>query len=350
MLNKSALYKRNLDIVLEALPDIVTMKGKSILITGATGMIGSMLVDLLLYADKEYGYDISVYAMGRSMKRLEARFATYSGDKNLHFVEHNVIEPLQMSEEVDFIIHAASNAHPAAYATDPVGTLLGNVVGMKNMLELARERKSSRVVYVSSGEVYGQLGEEDIPISEEKSGYVNPIAARSCYPSGKRAAETLCVAYSQQYMVDTVIVRPSHVYGPTATQEDSRASTQFVNNAINHQDIVMKSDGLQQRSYCYVADCISAILTVLFRGKTAEAYNIANSKSNVTIREFAEKVSCYGNIDITFENPEDDEKKGYTPITRAVLDSKKLMALRWVGKFDIDDGIKDTISILKEIK
>lgn len=349
MFSRSIVYQKNLDVILESLPDVSKFHERTILITGATGMIGSMLVDVLLYANKRYGYDISVYAMGRSLGKLEVRFQTCLENRNLHFIEQDVLETLDVEGDIDYIVHAASNAHPAAYADDPVGTLLGNVVGMKNMLELAKLKKAKRVIFVSSGEVYGQVEERDIPISEEKSGYVNTTEVRSCYPSGKRAAETLCVAYSEQYGVDTVIVRPSHVYGPTATKEDSRASTQFINNAICNQNIVMKSAGLQQRSYCYVADCVSAILTVLSCGRKKEAYNIANPDSNVTIREFAEKVSYYGGIDILFENPEDNEKKGYTPITRAVLDSTKLMELDWVGKFDIDKGIQDTLSILKEI-
>lgn len=350
MLSESIVYQKNMDAALEFLPDLQALRGKNVLITGASGMIGSALADMLLYADKKYGYCLSVYAIGRSRKKLEARFCSCLGNSRLQLLEHNVMEPFKIDAEIDYIVHAAGNAHPAVYASDPVGTLLGNVDGVKNMLELARQKKAERLVYVSSGEVYGQLGEEDIPICEEKSGYVDPVEVRSCYPSGKRAAETLCAAYARQYGVDAVVVRPSHVYGPTASAEDSRASTQFISRVVEGQDIVMKSDGLQQRSYCYVVDCASAILAVMLRGRSAEAYNIANPDSNVTIREFAEKASQSGGTNIVFEHPEDSERQGYTPITRAVLDSSKLMGLGWKGLFGINTGINDTIKILKEVQ
>lgn len=350
MFFKSQEYQKELKGIADIIPSAGLLRNKDILITGATGMIGSALVDVLLYLNKNYGYCIKVYALGRDIKRLEERFVSYNQEDGLHLLEHNVVSPLVMDKVPEYIIHAASNAHPYLYESEPVETLLGNVEGTHNMLELARLGKNSRMLFISSGEIYGQLGETDIPVSEEASGYVNTMEFRSCYPSGKRAAETLCAAYAKQYNTDVVVARPCHIYGPTALSSDSRAASQFIRQACLKKDIIMKSSGLQRRSYCYVADCISAILFILLKGCHSQAYNIANKESNVTICEFAEKAAKYGESRVIFEKPAKTEKAGYTPIIHAVFNSSKLENLGWQAQYGIDTGIRNTIEILNGLE
>ena len=344
---KSQIYRSDLEVSLASVPSLDLLKGCSVMICGATGLIGSFLTDMLLDFNKNHDGHIKIYAMGRNMERLQKRF-DFSA-KSLHFLEHDVTQPLLFDFSVDYIIHAASNAYPASFNQDPVGTLLGNVLGTKNLLEYGMTHDMRRLLFVSSGEVYGQ-GTSDIEAYEETySGYVDPMSPRSCYPNGKRVSETLCSSYSKQYGVDVVVARPCHTYGPNVTDLDNRANVQFVNNVLKGEDIVMKSAGLQVRSYCYIADCASALLTVLLNGGKGEAYNISNPDSVVSIAGFAGEVAEQAGRKLVYADPDSVDLAERSPISRQVLDAKKLCQLGWKGQYPLHKGISHTLGILKEI-
>lgn len=345
-LYKSAVYANDLKSAVDSVQNIEALRGKAVMITGATGLIGSFLVDMLLTYNRTDSAAIDIYAVGRSIERLKNRFTGVNSDK-LHLIEHDVNTYFSYDFNTDYIIHAASNAYPAAFNTDPVGTILSNLMGTNYLLDYAKSHNTKRFLFVSSGEVYGQGDPSLDAFCESYSGYVDPTEPRSCYPSSKRAAETLCVSYTKQYALDTVIVRPCHTYGPNTTKSDNRANAQFVNNAVAGQDIIMKSAGTQMRSYCYVADCASAILTVLIKGKSCEAYNIANRDARVTIAGFAAAVANAVGKKVVFENPTQTDNAERTAITYAVLDSKKLYDLGWNGRYSVEDGIANTIRVLK---
>ncbi len=345
-LYNSATYMQDLQNAIASTRDIEKLRGSAVMITGATGLIGSFLVDMLLCYNKD-GADIDIYALGRSRERLEKRFNGAVTDK-LHFVEHDVNGKPAFDFAVDYIIHAASNAYPVAFANDPVGTVLSNVVGTNYLLEYAKAHDTKRFLFVSSGEVYGQGDPTLEAFPETYSGYVDPTQARSCYPASKRAAETLCVSYTKQYGLDTVIVRPCHTYGPNTTGSDNRANVQFVNSAMAGENIVMQSRGTQMRSYCYIADCAAALLTVLLCGESCEAYNLANPQARVTIAGFAEAVARATGVQVLFAQQEEVPKDQQTPITYAVLDSDKLCALGWEGKYCVDKGVLNTVKILSD--
>ena len=309
---------------------------KSIMISGATGLIGSFVVDMLLELNKNQSAGIEIYASGRNLSRLEKRFDAVKTD-NLHYIEHDICTVPQFDFDVDYIINAASNAYPAVFANDPVGTITGNIIGTDNLLNYALKHNAERFLFVSSGEVYGE-GEGIEAYYESYSGYVDPVLPRSCYPVSKRAAETLCVSYTKQFNLDTVIVRPCHTYGPTVTGSDNRANAQFVNNALAGENIVMKSKGLQMRSYCYVADCASALLSVLTSGKTGEAYNIANENARVTIAGFAQTVAELTGKEVIFDVPRESDIAQRSNISYAVLDSKKIQQLGWKACYSVRDG------------
>lgn len=344
-LYKSATYIGDLESSVASVRHIETLRGSSVMITGATGLIGSFLVDMLLTYNRLSDAQIDIYAVGRSRRRLEERFKDVLTEK-LHLTEHDVNKTPSFDFRADYIIHAASNAYPAAFRTDPVGTILSNIVGTNYLLDYAKTHHTKRFLFVSSGEVYGQGDPAMEAFYESYSGYVDPTAPRSCYPASKRAAETLCVSYTKQYALDTVIVRPCHTYGPNTTKSDNRANAQFVNNAVAGQDIVLKSAGTQMRSYCFVADCASAILTVLLCGKSCEAYNIANRDARVTIAGFAEAVAKATGRRVLFETPSDSDTAERTAITYAVLDSQKLYDLGWHGKYSVEEGVAHTIKAL----
>ncbi len=343
----SATYRKDLSTAISAVPRIRELHNSSIMITGATGLIGSFLVDMLLEYNRLEDAGIHVYALGRSEKRLKVRFEGAITD-HLHFVEHDVNQPPTFDFAIDYVIHAASNAYPASFAEDPVGTILNNVFGTQYLLHYAKEHQAKRFLFVSSGEVYGQGDPNLKAFSEHFNGYVDPTEPRSCYPCSKRTAETLCVSYTQQYGLETVIARPCHIYGPNTTASDNRASVQFMNNAVNGEDILMKSRGTQMRSYCYVADCASAILTILLCGQSKEAYNVANPNARVTIAELAEAIAETAGRKVVFSELEPIAKEQQTPITYAVLDSDKLCALGWKGNYTIEQGVLSTYQVLTE--
>ena len=205
-----------------------------------------------------------------------------------------------------------------------------------------------RVLYISSSEVYG-VNETQEPYREEQLGYVDILSARSSYPSSKRAAETMCVSYAEEYGIDTVIVRPGHIYGPTIKQSDSRASALFSLKALKGEDIVMKSKGEQLRSYTHVLDCASAILTVLINGENKNAYNISASQSIVTIRRMAEAFARAGGVRIVFDTPTETETRSYNKMFCSALNSEKLEALGWRACFDMDEGAIQTLEMMKEM-
>jgi nucleoside-diphosphate-sugar epimerase len=195
-------------------------------------------------------------------------------------VPYDACKPVHFDFKADYVIHAACSAHPLAYSTDPVGTMQANLMGTMELLEYLRGCEGARFVFLSTGETYGENPDLPDGFAEESHGYVNPMNPRSCYPESKRAAETLCASYAAQYGVDALVVRLCHVYGPTITGANSRADAQFLRKALAGEDIVMKSTGAQVRSFCYVPDAAAALFTVLLKGETGQAYNIANKKSS----------------------------------------------------------------------
>ena len=313
------------------------MDGKNVLITGACGLIGSAIVDFLF----ENNGRCNVYVMARNRKKVESRFSAYLENEHFHILEGDVNIPIEDDTSFHYIINAASNANPNAYALDPVGTLWTNINGTKKLLEYGKEHGMQRFLYVSSGEVYGN-GDVD-NWKEEDSGYIDSMTLRSCYPTSKRAAETLCVAFAHEYGVETVVARPCHTFGPHFTDSDTRAYAQFVRKARNHENIVLKSKGEQYRSWLYVKDCASAIITILLNGKNCEAYNVADEKSCVTIRELAESIARIGKVAVVIDLPTDLEKQGFSVIKKAVFDTEKLRQLGWSPLFNLHDALEETI-------
>ncbi len=342
MLDTNKNYLDALKSVINTDTDYGRLNNKSILITGATGLIGKALADYILTLSDS----VKVYAAGRSEESFLRRF---NKRDNLFYFNYNLEKELDTDIHFDYIIHAASNADPKMFDSDPVGTMVSNFTGTYNLLEYARKTGCERFLFVSSGEVYGQWDGECEAFDESYSGYVNFTEKRGCYPSGKRAAENLCVCYSAQCGVDTVIVRPSHTYGPTQLKRDSRAMSEFFNKAIEGEDIVLKSLGLPVRSYTCVFDCVSGIVTALLNGQCAKAYNIANKNSIVSIAQLAEKIAHIAGKRVIFDIPEGGTVGG-SRIVRGVLDGSRLEKIGWAPIYDIDKGIKTTFEIMEEEK
>jgi len=344
-MNYSSIYINDLAAVHNVCPSLGRIKGKRILVTGATGLICSAVVDFLLLMNETAKLNIKVYVAVRSIDKAKKRFLLWEKCSDIVFIEYNALTKIEWGFHIDYIIHGASPANPTLYVMQPVETMLANFVGLNNILEYSRTHSTNRVLFISSSEVYGQKDSSE-PYKLSEYGYVDILNPRACYPSAKRACETLCSAYLTEYGVDSVIVRLGHIYGPTATRHDTRASSQFFYDVIDGHDIVMKSAGSQIRSYCYVADCVSAIMTVLLNGESGKAYNVSNPSSVATIRELAEEIAKSSCKKVVFEKPSDAEKKGYNLMDNSSLDASALLELGWYGKFDLKAGVEHTLSII----
>lgn len=327
------------------------LEGKTVVITGATGMIGSCLTDALAQFNRTQSSPCRLVITSRREEAAKRRFCYCWEEPWFTYLQQDVCdETVGWPEQVDYVIHAASNADPMNFAKAPVDTLMANVLGTDRLLKAGLSRGMKRFLYVSSGEMYGQPDENMSDFREDYCGPINYGVARACYPSGKRAAEVLCQSYISQYGVDAVIVRPCHTFGPTMTSGDSRAVSSFLRNAARGENIGMKSAGLVERSHCYVVDAADAILKVLLRGETGGAYNIADPACQMTIREFALQSAKAGGTEVVFENPSDLDLKGYTNISRQVLSAHKLRSLGWTGQTCGSDAISETVQILRELQ
>jgi len=343
----SSVYMNDLKIVQESLIGTSKLKGKSILVTGATGLIGSAIIDLLLYANERENLSLKIYGCGRSEDKVRNRFKHYFEGESFAFVKYDACKEINFNFSVDYIIHCASNANPIEYMTHPVETMISNFYGMYQLLQYSKKHSVTRVLYVSSSEVYGKTSDSK-PIGESSYGYIDLLNPRSSYSIGKQSTETLCASFCHEYGSDIVIARPGHIYGPTATKEDSRVSSMFAYNAAYGKDIIMKSKGTQLRSYCYCLDCASAILTILLKGERGEAYNISNPNSIITIFEMATMLADFGSVNLKLEDPTELEKNRYNPMLNSSLNSEKLEQLGWKGIFDARTGLKHTVQILRE--
>ena len=312
-------------------------KDKSIFVTGATGMIGRAVVDMLLMVEKMYKPDIKIYILSRNKEKAQKLLGN---ENNINIIVGDVCENLDYPH-FDFIIHAASYGDPAAFVETPVEVMKSNLTGTINMLECAKNH-GSRIVFISTGEVYGYTGKKEAYV-EGESGVLDFEKSRACYPESKRAAETLCLCYATQYNVDVSICRPCHTYGQTMTERDSRVIAQFIRNAVENKDIIMKSEGTQLRSMCYVVDTASAILTVLQKGEKAQTYNISNMASSITIRDMAQILTDAAGTKLIIELPSDYEKKGYSPSDYQVLSDEKISKLGWKAFTNVKDGLKKVV-------
>ena len=331
-------YKNDILQIFESDLPWEKLSGCNILVTGATGLIGGCLVETLMMNPKR---DYQVYASGRNLVRAMKRFKDFVNDESFHFLNYDVINPLVCDINFDYIIHAASNGSPNFFAQKPVEVMKSNLYGVTNLMDYGLAHGMKRMLYVSSGEVYGE-GDGRV-FSEDYSGYVDCTKPRSCYPSSKRAAETLCVSYASEYGADVVIARPCHIYGPHFTEQDNRVFAQFIRNVLRGQDIMMKSSGEQIRSWCYVVDCVSALLHILLKGEKEQAYNIADCNSITSIRELAEIIAGIGGKKVVLEVPDSGEKDGFNPVMKSVFSTYKTNMLGWEPNKLLSQGLLNSI-------
>lgn len=350
-LYQNELYLEDVDAVAGLPLPWEKLKDKTLMLSGATGLIGSFLVDVVMRKNRKDQLNCRILALGRNRGKAAGRFPGYMEDPCFSFVLYDVKEPLILEDPgpVDYILHLASNTHPMQYATDPIGTITTNIIGLQNMLEFAAAHQTIRFVFASSNEIYGENRGDAELFDEEYCGYINSNTLRAGYPESKRCGEALCQAYIAQKDLDVVIPRFTRSYGPTMLMSDTKAISQFIKKGVSGEDIVLKSAGTQYYSYTYMADAISGLLTILLCGKRGEAYNIAEEHSDIMLKDLAAVIAGINGKKVIFELPDAVEAAGYSKATKARLDGKKLAELGWKPRYDIHQGIARTIKILSAL-
>ena len=328
------------------------LQGSSILISGATGMIGSCLVDAIMLRNQEWGLQCKTYVLSRNQEKVRSRFEEWLDSPFLHTIEGDVNDsiPFPDDESCDYVLHLASNTHPVAYATDPIGTITANIIGTKNMLDLAVRCHAHRFLFASSNEIYGENRGDRELFDESYLGYIDCNTLRAGYPESKRCGEALCQAYRKQKGLDVVIARLTRSFGPTLQSSDTKAMSQFLRNGLHGEDIVLKSAGNQYYSYTYAADAVTGLLTVLLKGEDGQAYNVADTCCDIRLKDMAALIAAYAGTRVVFDLPDSIESAGFSTATKARLDGAKLRELGWTIQFPLKEAIPRTLKVLKVLE
>jgi nucleoside-diphosphate-sugar epimerase len=320
-------------------------RGKTFLISGAAGFLPAYMVETLLHLNDARGFDIKVIALVRNLERALKRFSHHKDNQSLIFLSQDVCDEVKFPGDIDYIIHAASQATPKVFSKDPVGTILPNVVGTRNLLELAAEKKVECFLFFSTSGVYGHVDESRYPIKEDCFGYLNSTDLASCYLESKRMGENLCVAWMHQYGVPVKIVRPAITFGPGIKLDDGRSAADFVSKIINCQDIELYTDGKALRNYCYIADATIGFFTIMIKGNPGEAYNIASDQDISIIklaRLLVKKVFPERHLKVLVK-PDVSRNFFRIPFSRTTLNISKAKALGWKLNFQLEEGFKRTV-------
>ena len=345
----SELYFNELNIISSHDFPWSLLSKKTLLISGATGMLGSLLIDVIMYKNRYDNLNCKVIALGRNTKKLEARFKYYLDSSLFKYIETNINDPFLVND-IDYIFHFASNTHPIQYAQEPIDTILTNVIGTKNLLDIAVKNICKKFIFASTVEVYGQSYAENSCFNENSLGFIDCNTLRAGYPESKRVAESLCQAYYSQYNLPFVIPRFPRLFGPTVLENDSKAISQFIFNAVKGENIVLKSDGTQKFSFMYTIDALLALFYILFYGKNTEAYNISDNSYDLTLKDLAQKIAEFSGQIVVHMTPGKLEKAGFSKSSRAIMNNEKISNLNWKIINNVDDAIQKTINILKDIK
>lgn len=320
------------------------LRGKTILITGASGLIASYMVYTLLYLNDSREMNMHILALVRNGKKASAQFGSLLERKDLTLIVQDVCSPLAYEGAVDYIVHAASQASPRYFTTDPVGTILANTTGTQNMLELARHKKNEGFLYISTREIYGAPLEGMTRITESDYGVMDPTSVRSCYPESKRMAETLCRAYAHQYDIQAKVARIAHTYGPDTVMDNGRVWGDFITNVVRGENIVLKSQGTMELAFTYIRDMVAGLFLVLLNGQDF-VYNLANPNTVISVRGLAELlISLYPekHLQVVMQIPKDTS--AYLANKVAELDCTRAIGLGWNPNVSLEEGFRRTIA------
>lgn len=350
---KDPVLEKDLQRVASASLPYGTWKNKTFFITGATGLIGSLAIKALLHISKTYDLNLHIIAVARNPQKVASVFSDIADTQALSFLYADLhASQICCDKPIDYIIHAAAVTTSKLLVSEPVESCKISLNGTMAILDLAVQKKVSRMVYLSSMEVYGVLSESK-DVFEDDLGYVDLHAVRSCYPESKRMCECLCTAYAKKYGLPVCAIRLAQTFGAGVSPSDNRVFAQFAKSAIAGTDIVLHTDGSSEGNYIYTTDALLAIFQLLFDGKAGESYNAANEACHTTILDMAKLVShniCNNHIRVVIDLPEDVSAMGYAPKTKLRLRSDKLRALGWQPEVDLETAYRRLIKSLEVTK
>lgn len=310
------------------------------LLTGATGLIGSALLRKLVAEGN------SVTCPIRNKEKARGLFDGEIYNK-VQWIELPLEKYLQdMDKHFDYIIHCASPTASKYFVSNPVETLSFNIATTTAIMEYAKNHSVKGVLFLSSLESYGTVTEGDRLIDEDYQGYVNPLEVRSSYNIAKRTCECICHAYSQEYNVPVKVVRLTQIISSKVAEEDMRVYAQLARSAAREEDIILHTEGTSARQYLYIDDAVEALITVLLKGNSGEAYNVANEETYITIRSMAEFVQKHFNPEHKVVIQKRDDM-GYAPVTKLRLSTKKLRDLGWSPRYGLFEMYE---ALIKELK
>ncbi len=324
------------------------LRGKTIAVTGATGLLGSCAIRCLLALNKQYDAHIGILAVARNEEKLRSVFAENIKDIPYYIYDFSQDEAFAPNKHVDAILHFASPTASRYFIDHPVDTLLTGIRGTDTILRYAHQEQLQSVVFVSSIEVYGTVEDDSTPLTEDMQGYLDPMDARSSYPMAKRAAECLCHGYASELGVPVKVARLAQTFGAGVDKNDNRVFAQFARHVIQGKDIILHTTGELSHCYCYTTDAISALLYLLINGKAGEAYNVANEDTYISIAGMARFLCREFKPDIQ-PRIELQEGQGYSPTTHQRLSTQKLRQLGWTPRYNLREMYDRLILSMKEI-
>ena len=319
----------------------------TVMVTGATGMIGSYFVYTLMKLNEDYNANIKIIPLVRNLNKLHEEVISKD---YVNPIVQDVTEKIDYDGTVDYIIHAASPASPKIMKEKPVETNFANTIGTANTLMFAKEHNIKKYLFISSREIYGAPIENQEYFKEDSFGFIDQLVPRNAYAEGKKAAENMCVGFKNEYGLDTKIVRLAHTYGPGMSVDDGRVQADFLRNLLNEENIVLNSDGSSIRTYTYVSDAVSAMFKIILKSKDM-VYNVSDERNEVSIRQLAEtmvKILPEKELKLVFNIKDEDKDAGYAPFKFGLLSSEKIRKeLNWNAKYSVFEGFKRTLEFLK---
>ncbi|SNV61793.1 NAD-dependent epimerase/dehydratase family protein [Veillonella rodentium] len=334
----NSVIQRELTSLVQAKSLFVPFRNQRILVTGATGLIGSMFIKLLLIADEVHKLDLHIIGHVRSKDKAKSIFGDFLNREGIELIDTS-LDAVDVS--CDYILHSAAPTQSKFFVEHPVETIHTSVSGTEAMLELGHRNKVKKLIYLSSMEQYGVPNESGQVMTEDQSGYLDHLNVRSSYSESKRLCECYCKSYAVEYNVPAVIARLAQTFGPGVPVSDNRVFMQFTKSAIANEDIVLHTKGDTMSNYCYITDALSAILVLMHKGQAGEAYNVCNDEETRSIASIANLVAHHVSQDrsqVIFDIPDDVNGLGYAPTVHMFLSSKKLKSLGWEPKISMEEA------------
>jgi len=340
------------EIILQKI-NLNKLANKHILIAGANGFIGSYLLSFFLYLNKIKDLNITIHALVRDKKKLNPLLKSNKKNEHLNIYQNDISKAKpKIPYNLDYIFHLASKASPQEYINNPIDIINSNLFGTFNLTEIALEKNCDKFVYFSSGEVYGSPTKKNQEFSEESFGTVDPLKLRSSNTESKRMAENIILSINKKDNLNFNIIRPFHTYGPGMSLESGLIHNELISNILLNENLIIKSNGLAKRNFCYISDFIAGFLKVLIHGEINSAYNVANPYEETTIKSLAKKliqISKNNSLKVIYKIDNKNIKRDNN-VSRSLPSIEKIKKLKWEPKVDLDEGLKRTLEYYKELE